>query len=170
MRPFGLRRVGRRVDHLLEQAVVQAELAVERGDLPFGAVLQLPDGRTFAAGNEVRSRRDPLAHAELGAIRAAIASGEERAPVGSVLACSGEPCPMCLTSARLYGLGSIICITTMRDAGRAGLPTRALYRFVRASRRSRGVELRPGRDELHARALRAIAPAPTPLPGGRHDR
>lgn len=152
------------IEALLTSAVEQAESARDRGDLPFGAVLRVADGRVFAAGNAVRTQRDPLAHAETGAMREAISAGFERAPDGSILACSGEPCPMCLTSAHLYGIRSIVCVTTMHDAGRAGLPTRALYRLVRGSRRRRGVRIWPGGGVLRERAERAIAPVPSMSP------
>lgn len=155
-------RLGHQADDLLAAALDQAERARERGDMPFGAVLQFPDGRCFSAGNEVRSRRDPLAHAETAVIRAAIASGAERAPVGAILASSGEPCPMCFTTSRIYGIGSIVCITTMRDAHRAGFPTRALYRLFRSPRRARGVEVHSGRGALHERAIRVIGSGPSP--------
>lgn len=170
-----LRRSSRReleagdVGDLLRRAIEQAEFARARGDLPFGAVLLFTDGRAFAAGNEVRTRRDPLAHAEMTAIRQAISRGQQRAPSGSILACSGEPCPMCLTGARLYGIASIACVTTMHEAHRAGLPTRSLYEFVRGSRRSRGVEIWGGDEALHLRARLALDRDPATTSGGHDD-
>src|SRR5262249_45673205 len=55
-------------------ALGEARLAAERGEVPIGAVVVGPDGAVLAAsGNRTEAERDPTAHAELLAIRAAAA-------------------------------------------------------------------------------------------------
>lgn len=80
----------------MAQALAEAQAAADRGEVPVGAVLVAPDGRVVAAaGNRTRADRDPTAHAEILAIRAACtALGSERLP-GHTLWVTLEPCPMC---------------------------------------------------------------------------
>jgi tRNA(Arg) A34 adenosine deaminase TadA len=90
-------------------ALAQARAAALRGEVPVGAVVVAPDGRILAeAGNRTRELRDPTAHAEILALRAACALvGSERLP-GHSLYVTLEPCAMCAAAiaqariARLY--------------------------------------------------------------------
>ncbi|WJS86443.1 nucleoside deaminase [Paracoccus sp. TOH] len=77
-------------------ALDEARAAARRGEVPVGAVLVGADGAVLArAGNRTREMRDPTAHAEILAIRAACAAiGSERLP-GARLWVTLEPCPMC---------------------------------------------------------------------------
>lgn len=92
----------------MAQALAEAQAAADRGEVPVGAVLVAPDGRVVAAaGNRTRADRDPTAHAEILAIRAACtALGSERLP-GHALWVTLEPCPMCaaaISAARIERL------------------------------------------------------------------
>lgn len=80
----------------MDQALVAAEQAAARGEVPVGAVIVAPDGKVVAvAGNRTRELADPTAHAEILALRAACAAaGSERLP-GHDLYVTLEPCPMC---------------------------------------------------------------------------
>jgi tRNA(adenine34) deaminase len=80
----------------MARALLQAQAAGKRGEVPIGAVVAGPDGAVLAAaGNRTREFNDPTAHAELLAIRAACAAlGSERL-VGCDLYVTLEPCPMC---------------------------------------------------------------------------
>ncbi|WP_030188863.1 tRNA adenosine(34) deaminase TadA [Streptomyces violaceorubidus] len=78
-------------------ALVEAGRAAEGGDVPVGAVVLAPDGRTVlsAGHNEREATGDPTAHAEVLAIRrAAVALGEWRLS-GCTLVVTLEPCTMC---------------------------------------------------------------------------
>ena len=76
--------------------MAEARAAAARGEVPVGAVIVGPDGLVLAqAGNLTRAERDPTAHAEIVAIRAACrARGDERL-VDCDLYVTLEPCPMC---------------------------------------------------------------------------
>jgi tRNA(Arg) A34 adenosine deaminase TadA len=78
------------------RALIEAEAAGKRGEVPVGAVVAGPDGALLAAaGNRTRELNDPTAHAELLAIRVACATlGSERLS-GCDLYVTLEPCPMC---------------------------------------------------------------------------
>ncbi|NVJ95088.1 MAG: nucleoside deaminase [Marivivens sp.] len=80
----------------MDQALDEARMAAERGEVPVGAVIVAPDGSVVArAGNRTRELSDPTAHAETLAIREACAViGSERL-VGHDLYVTLEPCPMC---------------------------------------------------------------------------
>jgi tRNA(Arg) A34 adenosine deaminase TadA len=67
-----------------------------RGDYPFGAVI-VRDDRVIARGRNLgKVHDDPTAHAEMTAIRRALAEHGSAALRGSTLYASGEPCPMCM--------------------------------------------------------------------------
>lgn len=81
----------------MARALTQARLAAGGGEVPVGAVVaRLADGAVLAeAHNRVEADKDPTAHAELLAIRAAAqALGEKQLP-GCVLVVTLEPCAMC---------------------------------------------------------------------------
>ncbi|HUZ72787.1 MAG TPA: nucleoside deaminase [Stellaceae bacterium] len=78
-------------------ALEEAERAFARGEVPVGAVVvEAATGAVIAAsGNRVEELRDPSAHAELLAIRAAAAArGAARLP-DCDLHVTLEPCAMC---------------------------------------------------------------------------
>jgi tRNA(adenine34) deaminase len=80
----------------MEQAFAEAQKAIESGEVPVGAVVTDNCGKILAvAGNRTLSDRDPTAHAEILAIRAAAkALGSERL-VDCDLYVTLEPCAMC---------------------------------------------------------------------------
>ena len=81
--------------HMLA-ALVEAEAAGARGEVPVGAVVVGADGVVLGrAGNRTRELADPTAHAEMLAIRQACAAqGSERLD-GVDIYVTLEPCPMC---------------------------------------------------------------------------
>jgi tRNA(adenine34) deaminase len=81
--------------NFMEMALDEARAAVSRGEVPVGCVV-VRDGAVIAsAGNRTLADKDPTAHAELLAIRAAAAAlGSERL-TGCDLYVTLEPCAMC---------------------------------------------------------------------------
>ena len=80
----------------MERALREARAAAERGEVPVGAVIVRSDGALLAAaGNRTEADRDPTAHAELLAIRAAAATLGAPRLVDCDLYVTLEPCPMC---------------------------------------------------------------------------
>jgi tRNA(Arg) A34 adenosine deaminase TadA len=80
----------------MQRALAEAAAAQARAEVPIGAVVVAADGQVLAsAGNRTRELKDPTAHAEMLAIRAACAAlGTERLP-DCDLYVTLEPCPMC---------------------------------------------------------------------------
>lgn len=101
-------------------ALEQARLAEGHGDVPIGAAI-LRDGETLAAaGNERELRRDPTAHAEILAIRAAAeALGGWRLP-GTTLYVTLEPCAMCAGAIVLARIPTVVIGAPDPKAGAAG--------------------------------------------------
>ena len=82
----------------MELALKVAEAAAEAGEVPIGCVI-VRDGEVVAsAGNRTLADRDPTAHAEMLAIRAAAEKvGSERL-TDCDLYVTLEPCTMCATA------------------------------------------------------------------------
>lgn len=80
----------------MQSALDAARAAAARGEVPVGAVVVSPAGEVVAvAGNQTVADRDPTAHAEIVALRAACAiAGSDRLP-GHDLYVTLEPCAMC---------------------------------------------------------------------------
>jgi tRNA(adenine34) deaminase len=101
-------------------AIEEAAGAEAHGDVPIGAAVYR-DGELLArAGNERELRRDPTAHAELLAIRAAAeALGGWRLP-GTTLYVTLEPCAMCAGAIVLARIPTVVFGTADPKAGAAG--------------------------------------------------
>lgn len=79
----------------MRRALTEARAAADRGETPVGAVVTKDGALVAAEGNRTRELKDPTAHAEVLAIRAAARIlGNERL-VGCDLWVTLEPCPMC---------------------------------------------------------------------------
>ena len=96
-------------DAAMRLALVGARSALATGDVPVGAVVLSADGTVVGAGhNEREAIGDPTAHAEVLAIRRAVAVvGDGWRLTGCTLVCTLEPCPMCagaLVAARVARL------------------------------------------------------------------
>ncbi|HUW73088.1 MAG TPA: nucleoside deaminase [Methyloceanibacter sp.] len=80
----------------MDLALEEAKAAGARGEVPIGAVVVSPDGTVLArAGNRTLELRDPMAHAELLAIREACAQLKSERLVDCDLYVTLEPCAMC---------------------------------------------------------------------------
>ncbi len=76
-------------------AFAEARAAAARGEVPVGAVVVRDGAVLAAAGNRTREDRDPTAHAEMLAIRAACRALDTERLVGCDLYVTLEPCTMC---------------------------------------------------------------------------
>ena len=79
------------------EALAQARLAAQKGEVPVGAVLVDAEGRLLAAGhNQPISACDPSAHAEIVTLRAAALEVGNYRLVDTTLYVTLEPCTMCV--------------------------------------------------------------------------
>lgn len=83
------------MEKFMLEALKEAEIAAELGEVPIGAVI-VQDGKIIARGhNMTESLKDPTAHAEMIAIRqASQVLGGWRLP-GCEMYVTTEPCSMC---------------------------------------------------------------------------
>ena len=80
----------------MDAALEEARAAAARGEVPVGAVVVAANGELLArAGNAVEARRDPTAHAEMLALRAAGGVVGTARLAECDLYVTLEPCPMC---------------------------------------------------------------------------
>ncbi|MFL1463017.1 nucleoside deaminase [Roseococcus sp. DSY-14] len=93
----------------MELALEEARAAAARGEVPVGAVVSDARGRVLArAGNEVEARRDPTAHAEMLALRAAAAARGAKHLEGCTLTVTLEPCALCASAASLFRVRRVV--------------------------------------------------------------
>ncbi len=105
---------------LMGLAIERARAAEEHGDVPIGAVVARGDEPLAAAGNERELRRDPTAHAEILAIRAAAeVLGGWRLP-DTTLYVTLEPCAMCAGAIVLARIPAVVYGAPDPKAGAAG--------------------------------------------------
>lgn len=103
----------------MDLALTQAHRAADRQEVPVGAVLVSPDGRTVLAadGNRIVERHDPTAHAEILVIRkASEVLGNERL-VGTTLYVTLEPCAMCAGAISLARIAVVVFAATDPKGG-----------------------------------------------------
>ena len=131
---------------------------------PFGAVI-VRDGTIIAeSANQVTSRNDPTAHAEVLAIRRAC----EILGVFELKECelytSCEPCPMCLGAIYWARLSRIYFASTAEDAATAGFDDSFIYSELKQPHARRQIPtLQMMREEALA-AFRAWADRPDKIP------
>lgn len=137
--------------HLARAVELSRAPAAVDGDLPFGAVVAAGGRVLGEAHNEVGSRSDPTAHAEILALRAATAQRGEPLLADAVLYASSEPCPMCLGACYWARIGCVVFAASLEDTAKFGFEDTAFYRELalpwpqRALPSERGDE--PLRDE-----------------------
>lgn len=93
----------------MDIALEEARAAAQRGEVPVGAVVTDASGAVLArAGNRVEQARDPSAHAEMLALRAAAAHLGHKHLGETTLWVTLEPCAMCAQAASLFRVGRIV--------------------------------------------------------------
>ncbi|MEW6324526.1 MAG: tRNA adenosine(34) deaminase TadA [Nitrospirota bacterium] len=105
---------------LMALALEEAREAASQGDVPIGAVVACNGEVVSRAHNEREMRRDPTAHAELLALRAASAILGRWRLFGCTLYVTLEPCAMCAGALVLARLDRVIYGCDDPKAGACG--------------------------------------------------
>jgi tRNA(Arg) A34 adenosine deaminase TadA len=127
---------------LMRRAIALSCQGVAEGGGPFGAVVAR-GGRILGEGrNAVVPGRDPTAHAEVVAIRAACAALGTHDLSGAVIYTSCEPCPMCLGAIWWARITEIVFANDRADAAAIGFDDAAIYEEVCRPIRERALPLR----------------------------
>lgn len=92
----------------MRQAIVEAEKAFLKGEVPIGAVVVCADRIVARAHNLVETLNDPTAHAEMQAITAATDAIGGKYLSECTLYVTVEPCPMCASAAYWAKIGEIV--------------------------------------------------------------
>lgn len=140
---------------MMRRALTLAEAAAEAGEVPVGAVVyDTESGEILGeAANRREIDRDPSAHAEFTAIRAACAAINDFRLNHCSLAVTLEPCPMCAGLIVNARVGRVIYGADDPKAG----AVRTLYEILNDSRLNHRCVVVPGLlAEESAELLRAF--------------
>lgn len=112
----------------MARAIQLAEKGMENGSGgPFGAVV-VKDGKIVGEGyNNVLSKNDPTAHAEILAIREACKNLKSFQLEDCTIYTSCEPCPMCLGAIYWARLQKVYYACTQEDAAEIAFDDQHIY-------------------------------------------
>jgi tRNA(adenine34) deaminase len=128
-------------EHWMRLALDQARLALDRGEVPVGAVLLDENGFQVAADHNRREElADPTAHAEMLVLSSAARAAGDWRLVGHTLYVTLEPCPMCAGAAVAARLGALVYGAADPKAGAAW----SLYNIPQDVRLNHRTEMRQG--------------------------
>lgn len=138
----------------MRRALALASDAAAHGDVPIGAVLLGPDGQVLAeAGNERELTGDPTAHAEVLALRRAVAgspsSTRQWRLEDTTLVVTLEPCAMCAGAIVNARVGRLVFGALDAKAGAVA----SVFDIVRDPRLNHRVEVVSG---VHADECAAV--------------
>jgi tRNA(Arg) A34 adenosine deaminase TadA len=105
------------MDYLAE-AIRLAEENVRSGGRPFASVVVRGDRIIASAVNRSAQRKDPTAHAEILAIRAAARALDSESLQGCAIYTTCEPCPMCLGALYWAELDQVVFAVSGEEARR----------------------------------------------------
>jgi tRNA(Arg) A34 adenosine deaminase TadA len=106
---------------------------------PFGALVVRDGAMVAEAVNTVTATRDPTAHAEVNAIRAAAVALDTFTLTGCQLYTSCQPCPMCLAAAYWARMDAIYFGASAADAARADFDDAFLHEEFRKEPEARSL-------------------------------
>ncbi len=111
----------KQISDFVKQTVTLAQQHVDKGGLPFSAVIVNQDGDCIGEGvNQVKQLHDCTAHAEIQAIRAASDRLERTDLSGSTLFASGEPCGLCYAAIRLAKISHVVILLDRHEVKQLG--------------------------------------------------
>ena len=134
---------------MMRRALLAAEEAAGRGEVPVGAVIARGAEVLAVAANERETTSDPTAHAELLAIREAASTLGGWRLAGCTLYATLEPCPMCAGAAHAARLARLVYAAPDPKAGYAG----TLHDVVRDPRLNHTLAVEQGLLETEAANL-----------------
>lgn len=96
----------------LNRAVELAEIALEKGDQPFGSVLVSEKGKVLFEDHNHIAGGDQTQHPEFAIARWAAENMTMEEREKSTVYTSGEHCPMCSAAHGMVGLGRIVYVSS----------------------------------------------------------
>ncbi|MGH3401322.1 MAG: nucleoside deaminase [Streptosporangiaceae bacterium] len=145
----------------LQRAIEISRHALEDGGkTPFGALVVVAGQVAGEGTSQVVERRDPTAHAEIMALRAAGEALGRHILEDGVMYASSEPCPMCLTACYWARIPRVVYGATSHDVATYGFEDLQFYREIGRRSDERLIQEDAAGDELReaaAAGLRAWA-------------
>ena len=123
----------------MRHALIEAQLALKKGEVPVGAVVMYEDKIIGRGHNQVEGLNDPTAHAEIIAIGAASNYLNSWRLSGASLYVTLEPCAMCAGALVLSRIDRLIFGPKDPKAGACG----SLYNIVQDTRLNHQLEIVP---------------------------
>ncbi len=133
----------------MRQALALAERAQAEGEVPVGAVIVKDDECIGEGWNQPISTRDPSAHAEMAALRAAAGRLKNYRLPGATLYVTLEPCAMCAGAVVLARIGRLVYAAADPRSGAAG----SVFNILQSGQLNHRVELTAGVLEREAATM-----------------
>ncbi len=128
-------------DDAMRAALAEAQNAIATGDVPVGAVIFNSAGEIIATShNERELKKDPTAHAEIVAIRAACEKLDTWRLDDHTLVVTLEPCAMCASAISQARISTVVFGAWDEKAGAVG----SIWDLLRDPRALHKVEVRAG--------------------------
>ena len=112
----------------MHEALTIADLSMQKGGGPFGAVIVKENEIIASGSNLVVPENDPVAHAEIVAIRKACRQQNHFELKDCILYSSCEPCPMCLGAVYWARMASVFFSASRENAAKSGFDDHFIYR------------------------------------------
>jgi tRNA(adenine34) deaminase len=136
-------------EDFMRLALAEADKAADKGETPVGAVLVVGSDVVAAAHNMRETWQDPVAHAELLAVREASARLGRWRLQDATLYVTLEPCLMCAGALVLARVGRLVYGCRDPKAGALG----SVYDVVRDGRLNHTYRITPGVLEIECRTV-----------------
>lgn len=135
---------------MMKLALNEAAIALQKGEVPIGAILVDGNNQVRAAEhNQTITQKDPTAHAEILALRTAAAQIGNYRLLNTSLYVTVEPCPMCMGAAIHARVSQVVFGTRDPKWGAAG----SLYDFSNDLRFNHQPKVIEGICEAECRSL-----------------
>ena len=125
---------------LMREALKQAQIALEKDEVPVGAVIALDNKVIAKAHNQVEMLKDPTAHAEMIAITQATNSVSSKWLEKCSLYVTVEPCSMCAGALVLSRIKKIYFGASDPKAGACG----SVFDIARSAQLNHRIDVRRG--------------------------
>ncbi len=127
-------------ERMMRRAIDLSRQGMRAGDGgPFGAVIVKGNAIVGEGWNRVLVAKDPTAHAEMEAIRAAAKALGSFTLSGCDLYASAEPCPMCLGAIYWARIDRVFYGNSVKDTAAIGFDDEVFYRQLTCSPQQREI-------------------------------
>jgi guanine deaminase len=141
----------------LERAIEISRRALDdEGKTPFGALVVVDDKVVGEGTSQVVELRDPTAHAEVMALRAAASALGRHIIEDGVLYSSSEPCPMCLIACYWARIPRVVYAATSHDVATYGFEDLQFYQELTHPQAERSVKEVAADGELREAAVAGL--------------